>query len=220
MTGAGEAPRRGRPPVSDRQRQRQRLDVSRHAVRLFAAHGVAATTGEQIARAAGISERTLWRLFRSKDSCVEPLLTTMVDAFQAAVRAWPRGVALAEHLRTTYTPLIGTPSASDVDAVLQVVRMTRYEPALRATYLLLQERAEATLAEVLAERLGEDLDSLAVQVRAATLGAVLRVATDRLARAAGAGLTRDALDEHREQLADAIGRITDEPPDPPAGDAR
>lgn len=203
-----EAPRRGRPPVSDRQRQRQRLDISRHAVRLFAAQGVAATTGEQIARAAGISERTLWRYFRSKDSCVEPLLTTMVDAFQEVLRAWPTGVALAEHLRASYTPLLGAPSDRDIEAVLQVVRMTRDEPALRATYLMLRERAETTLADVLADRVGAPADSLDIQVRAAAVSAVLRVATDRLADAAGTGLTADALDRHREQLADALGRIT------------
>ncbi|BCJ33494.1 TetR family transcriptional regulator [Actinocatenispora thailandica] len=211
MTGEDGTPRRGRPPVSDRQRQRQRLAISRHAVRLFAAQGVAATTGEQIARAAGISERTLWRHFRTKDSCAEPLLTTMVDAFQAAVRAWPAEIALAEHLRATYTPMLGSAPATDLDAVLQVVRMTGQEPALRATYLMLRERAETTLAEVLADRLGEPVDSLGVQVRAAALSAVLRVATDRLAGAAGAGLTHAVLDEHREQLADAIGRITDQP---------
>ncbi|GAA4202186.1 hypothetical protein GCM10022220_09370 [Actinocatenispora rupis] len=208
MTGTDETPRRGRPPVSDRQRQRQRLDISRHAVRLFAAQSVAATTGEQIARAAGISERTLWRHFRSKQSCVEPLLTTMVDAFQTALRDWPPGVPLAEHLRAAYTPAPGSASDNDLDAILQVVRMTWREPALRATYLMLRERAESTLAEVLADHLGLPVDSLDLQVRAATVSAVLRVATDRLAHAAGTRPTREALDQHREQIADALGRIT------------
>src|SRR5262249_1712299 len=82
-------PRRGRPPVSDRQRQRQRLAASRRAGRLFAEQGVAATSGEQIARAAGGSERTLWRCFPSKESCVEPLLTQSIEAFRTVLYAWP-----------------------------------------------------------------------------------------------------------------------------------
>ena len=51
------------------------MDISRHAVRLFTEQGVAATSGEQIAQAAGVSERTFWRYFPHKESCVEPLLT-------------------------------------------------------------------------------------------------------------------------------------------------
>ncbi|MGY5052853.1 TetR/AcrR family transcriptional regulator [Streptomyces sp. 900105755] len=202
-------PRRGRPPVSDRQRQRQRLDISRHAVRLFAAHGVAATSGEQIARAAGVSERTLWRHFPSKESCVEPLLTQSIAAFRTVLHAWPSGVDLTEHLRATYQPALDASSGGDAEAVLTVVRLTHDEPALRAVYLVLRERAEDTFAEVLAERAGGGAGLLDVRMRAATMSAVLKVATDDLARAVAAeGVTPEALRRHREQLADALSPVT------------
>ena len=132
----GQVPRRGRPPVSDEQRELQRLDISRHAVRLFAEQGVAATSGEQIARAAKVSERTLWRWFRSKESCVEPLLTKAIESFRAVLHAWPPGTELTEHLRAAYQPVLDWSSDGDVEAVLTVVRLTRDEPALRAAYLL------------------------------------------------------------------------------------
>lgn len=203
------APRRGRPPVSDRQRQRQRLDISRHAVRLFAAQGVAATSGEQIARAAGVSERTLWRCFPSKEGCVEPLLTQSIEAFRAVLRAWPPGVDLTDHLRSAYRPALDPSSGRDAEAVLTVIRLTHDEPALRAVYLVLRERAEDTFAEVLAERAGESADSVDVRMRAATMSAVLKVATDGVARAvAGQGVTPEALRRHREQLAGALGLVT------------
>ncbi|MEW1779816.1 helix-turn-helix domain-containing protein [Streptomyces sp. NPDC086777] len=203
------APRRGRPPVSDRQRQRQRLDISRHAVRLFAAQGVAATSGEQIARAAGVSERTLWRHFPGKESCVEPLLTQSIAAFQAVLHAWPPGVDLTEHLRTAYQPALDASSGGDAEAVLTVVRLTHDEPALRAVYLVLRERAEDTFADVLAERAGGAAGPLDVRMRAATMSAVLKVATDDLARAVAAeGVTPEALRRHREQLADALSLVT------------
>ncbi|MER5795565.1 helix-turn-helix domain-containing protein [Streptomyces sp. NPDC001980] len=195
--------------MSDRQRQRQRLDISRHAVRLFAAHGVAATSGEQIARAAGVSERTLWRHFPSKESCVEPLLTQSIAAFRTVLRAWPPGVDLTEHLRTAYEPALDSSSAGDAEAVLTVIRLTHDEPALRAVYLVLRERAEDTFTEVLAERAGGAADLLDVRMRAATMSAVLKVATDDLARAvAGDGVTSEALRRHREQLADALSLVT------------
>ncbi|MFD4638951.1 TetR family transcriptional regulator [Lentzea sp. NPDC058436] len=190
--------------MSDEQRQRQRLDLSRHAVRLFAEQGVAATSGEQIAQAAGVSERTFWRYFPQKESCVEPLLTKMVDAFCAVVRAWPREVELIDHLREAYSPLLDAASDEDIEAVLSVVRLTQGERALRAAYLMLRERAEDALAEVLAERTSMPLDAIEVRVQAAAMSAVLKVATDDVARAAAGGVTRETLEGHREQIAAAL----------------
>lgn len=209
MVDEGPVPRRGRPPVSDQQRRRQRLDISRHAVRLFAEQGVAATSGEQIARAAGVSERTLWRHFPNKESCVEPLLTKMIDAFRAVLHDWSPELELTEHLRAAYRPVLDSSSGGDVEAVLAVVRMTRDEPALRAAYLVLRERAEDTFAEVLSERTGMPSDSLDVRMRAATMNAVLKVAADDLAHAvADKGITPEAMDRHREHLAGALGLVT------------
>ncbi|HEX7307385.1 TetR family transcriptional regulator [Lentzea sp.] len=203
---ATEKPRRGRPPVSDEQRERQRLDISRHAVRLFAGQGVAGTSGEQIAQAAGVSERTFWRYFPHKESCVEPLLTQSVDAFCAVLRAWPAELELIDHLRAAYTPVVDS-SAGDVDSVLDVVRLTHGEPALRAVYLMLHERAENALVDVLARRLGQPADAIDVRVQAAAMSAVLRVATDDVAQATVGGVTSGALDGHREQLARALSLV-------------
>jgi AcrR family transcriptional regulator len=209
MVDSGPVPRRGRPPVSDRQRQRQRLDISRHAVRLFAEQGLAATSGEQIARAAGVSERTLWRYFPSKESCVEPLLTKMVDAFRTVLHAWPPELDLTEHLRAAYRPVLDSSSGTDVEAVLAVVRMTHDEPALRAAYLVLRERAEDTFTEVLAERMGMPPDTIDVRVQAAAMNAVLKVTADDLAHAtAENGVTCETLDWHREHLANALSVVT------------
>ncbi|GAB2847800.1 TetR family transcriptional regulator [Lentzea nigeriaca] len=202
-----EKPRRGRPPVSAEQRQQQRLDISRHAVRLFAEQGVAATSGEQIAQAAGVSERTFWRYFPQKESCVEPLLTKMIDAFCAVLRAWPPELELIDHLRATYSPVPDTSSDEDVESVLEVVRMTHQEPALRAAYLVLRERAEDALADVLAKRLDLPLTAVEVKIQAAAMSAVLKVATDDVAHASVEGVTTEALEGHREQMASAVSRV-------------
>ncbi|MPY59568.1 TetR family transcriptional regulator [Streptomyces spongiae] len=195
--------------MSDEQRERQRLDISRHAVRLFAEQSVAATSGEQIARAAGVSERTLWRHFRTKESCVGPLLTKTIDAFRAVLRAWPADMDLTEHLRAAYQPLLESSSSADIDAVHTVVRLTRDDPALRAAYLMLREHAEDTFAEVLAERMGVPADAFEVRAQAAAVNAVLKVAADRLAHdTAETGITPEMLHRHREQLAGALSLVT------------
>ena len=53
--------------VSAKQAQ-ARLDVSRHACALFWERGVSGTSGDDIAAAAGLSTRTIWRYFRSKEA--------------------------------------------------------------------------------------------------------------------------------------------------------
>ena len=200
--------RRGRPPESDAQRARRRLAISRHAVRLFREQGVAPTSGEQIARAAGVSERTLWRLFRAKEACVEPVLTISLDDFVAVLRSWPAHLELDEHLRAAYGVELGA-SLDDAEAVLAVVRLTRHEPGLRAVWLVLHERAEAIIAGALAARLDRPVDDLDVRLRAAAVNAALRVLTDDLAWTVADGpVTAAALGHHRDRLAATLRTLT------------
>ncbi|WP_413801194.1 helix-turn-helix domain-containing protein [Streptomyces iranensis] len=46
---------------------------------MFWAQGVDATSGDQIAEAVGLSTRTIWRHFRSKESCAEPIVMRGVE---------------------------------------------------------------------------------------------------------------------------------------------
>jgi AcrR family transcriptional regulator len=213
----GCTPRRGRPPVTEDQRGQQRLEISLQAVRLFTEQGVAATSGDQIAKAAGISERTLWRYFRSKESCVEPLLTKVIDDFQTVLRGWPPELGLAEHLRAAYAPFADSSLGAEIEAVHAVVRMTHDEPALRATYLMLRERSESTFAEILAKRRDLPADALEIRLQAATMNAVLLVMSDHLANATAEGITPATLDHYRERIAEALNHIihglTDKPAD-------
>ncbi|MDL5159917.1 TetR/AcrR family transcriptional regulator [Actinomycetospora termitidis] len=196
------APTRGRRPMSDRRRWLQRLEISRAAIRLFAEQGVTETTGEQIAEAVGLSARTLWRYFRSKESCVEPVLSLTTDAFVETLRRWPTGTALEEHLVADHRP-----PEQDGEASLAVVAMSRHEPALRAIWLVVYERAEAVLAEVVAERLGREPDELAVRVQAATLAAALRITTEDIAADCADGRTRPR-EEGLARLSEAVRSAT------------
>lgn len=193
--------RRGRPPRTDAARRAQRLHISRHAVRLFRDRGVAATSGQQIARAAEVSERTLWRLFRTKESCVEPLLSQGVETFEAIVRACPPDRTLGDHLRAHYDPLPPS-AAADHDAVLAIIRMTRDDPGLRAVWLLLHERAEPALAELLERQIGRAADATEIRVRAAGLNAALRVVSEDLAWSTTGGAADDA--DRRRRVAEAF----------------
>ncbi|MBW0102240.1 TetR family transcriptional regulator [Pseudonocardia sp. KRD-291] len=189
--------------MSPVRRARLRLEISRAAVRLFREHGVAGTSGERIAEEVGLSARTLWRYFRAKEECVEPVLTRSLDSFVDNLRRWPADRTLDEHL-------VGrsgrdAEAAADAEAALVVIGLSRSEPALRAVWLVVYERAEATLAELVAERLGRAPDELAVRVQAAAIAGALRITSEDLAAAL---LDGTRCDDPAARLAEALRAAT------------
>ncbi len=166
--------RTGRPPLTDERRAAIRLQIARAAVGLFIAQGVAATTGEQIGQAVGVSARTVWRYFPTKESCVRPLFSTGIDLIAAALREWRPGRPLQEAFDQVWADdeeLTGP----DVGALL---RLTRTEPGLRAVWLQTRDEAEPAFARALAERAGLPDDDVRPAVWAAMLNAALRAAVE------------------------------------------
>lgn len=169
--------------ISDKQAQ-ARLAVSRHAAALFWEHGVAATSGDDIAAAAGLSTRTIWRYFRSKESCVEPLLAKSLERFLASAHRWPHELSLIEHLAAeaiTY-PLSPQDIADEV-AALRIATMSNSDPALRTAYLMVHDEMERGLIPVIADRLDLAADDLTVRLCAATVTGAFRVIDEDVGRA-------------------------------------
>jgi len=151
------------------------LEIAREAVRLFAAHGVSGTSADDIARAAGISTRTLWRYFSTKEGCVQPLLAEGMAETVRFLGAWPADRPLAE----AWEHAERLPGADvDGDAVLELVRLTRTEPGLRAVWLQAHQDAEPVFADLLARRTGRSADDLHTKVRAAMINAALATAIE------------------------------------------
>ena len=169
--------------MSDKQSE-ARLAVSRIACALFWERGVAGTSGDEIAAAAGLSTRTIWRYFRSKESCVEPLLAKSADRFLASARRWPHELSLSEHLAAD---AIAHPlSPQDIEDELSAIRlatMTTSDPALRTAYLMVHDRMERGLIPVIADRLGLPEDDLTVRLCAAAVTGAFRVVDEDVSRA-------------------------------------
>ncbi|MFE4173387.1 TetR/AcrR family transcriptional regulator [Streptomyces sp. NPDC056909] len=180
---------KGRPPMTERRKAILRLEIAREAVKLFLGQGVAATSGEQIADAVGISARTLWRYFPTKESCVQPLLAEGIDTFTEKLRSWPAGVPLLDHLRTEYANAADTTTAADTASRINLVRMCREEPGLRSVWLQTHHQAEPVFAQVLAEHLDLPADALEVRIHAGVLNAALRIAAEDQADGRTTGLT-------------------------------
>ncbi|MEU0759274.1 TetR family transcriptional regulator [Streptomyces microflavus] len=177
--GHARAVQAARPSLAERRKETLRFEIAAEAVRLFAAHGVTGTTGEQIARAVGISSRTLWRHFPTKESCVLPLLSAGLDFAVAQLRDWPADMSLLDFVTRSLR-------AGDLPAVapviLDLIRMTTTDPALRSVWLQAHDDALPVLARLLAERSGCSADDLRTRVHAATFNGALRAASEDFAR--------------------------------------
>ncbi|MFB7951544.1 TetR/AcrR family transcriptional regulator [Streptomyces sp. NPDC056045] len=168
-----------RPSLAERRKAALRFEIAREAVRLFAAQGVTGTTGEQIARAVGISSRTLWRHFPTKESCVLPLLSAGLDFAVDQLRHWPVDMGLLDFV--TQSLRFGE-LPDDAPAILDLIRMTTTDPALRAVWLQAHDDALPVLGQLLAQRSGGSPDDLRTKVHAATFNGALRAASEDFAR--------------------------------------
>ena len=168
----------GRPPLTEERKAEIRLEIARAAVDLFVTQGVAATTGEQIGAAVGVSARTVWRYFPSKESCVRPLFSAGIDLIAECLRQWRPGAALEEVMDREFAVEERLLSVPDRTTVGALVRLTRTEPSLRAIWLQTYDEAEPAFARALAERAGLPADDLRPAIQAAMVNAALRAAVE------------------------------------------
>lgn len=177
---AGQSgPRLGRPRISDRRRRTTQLEIAHEAVRLFMAKGVANTSADEIASAAGMSTRTLWRYFSSKEQCVQPLLTAGIDGLVGRLREWLSDGSPSDLLREG--ALVAFVTAGELDSLRGLVRLTRTEPGLRAVWLQGHDEAVREITHMLADRSGQSPDSLPVLVQGMVLNAALTAAVEHWA---------------------------------------
>ncbi|WP_461020661.1 TetR/AcrR family transcriptional regulator [Streptomyces daliensis] len=187
----GRPRKAGRPPLTERRKRATRLEIAHEAVRLFGERGVAATPGEEIARAAGISPRTLWRYFPSKEECVRPLLSAGLEATAQRLRDWPADRPLSEAIQTDAASAPG--GQENAAALLRLIRLLPGEPGLRAVWLRVHHDAEPVFTDIIAARTGADPADLLPRVKAVMLNGALRVAAEEWAqRSDGADGTGEA----------------------------
>lgn len=150
-----------RPEVSLAQRKRQLVsdELTEAALQLLASKGFDAVTVDEIVSAAGVSKRTFFRYFASKEDVVVQFLTDMGADVARELAARPAGERPSAALRKALSgPLAAC--ADHSDRALRVVQLILRTPALHARFLERQGRWREDLATELARRpdLAPDLD--------------------------------------------------------------
>ncbi|MEU4324128.1 TetR family transcriptional regulator [Nonomuraea dietziae] len=146
-----------RPEVSLAQRKRELVsnELTEAALHLLALKGFDAVTVDEIVAAAGVSRRTFFRYFASKEDVVVQFLADMGSGIRAELAARPIEEQPSVALR--HAVWVSVASCTDhSDKALRVVQLILRIPALRARFGERQAQWRDDLAAELARRLELD----------------------------------------------------------------
>jgi AcrR family transcriptional regulator len=161
--------------LRERKKRQTRAAIFAAARRLFVERGFDAVTVAEIARAADVSEKTVFNHFPTKEELAFAGGEERLAALIAAVRDRPAGTSVIEPFRAATMALLDGIETDDVDEILAVPRMVRGSRSLQDGLLLAWEREAAALAPAIAEAAGVAEDDLVAVVVARTLAWTNRV---------------------------------------------
>jgi AcrR family transcriptional regulator len=144
-------------------------------MRLFEEKGYEQTTVAEIAAAAGVSTKTFFNYFASKDEVLFPHLSSRIDAATALVARRGPGDQLPDVVVAAMQQMLADALTDEVDGGLAAVRlpMILSVPAVQAATLHRYFLAEERLAQALH---GAYQDTLEPAAAAAVIGAVMGAA--------------------------------------------
>jgi AcrR family transcriptional regulator len=156
--------------LRERKKAKTRVAIQEQALRLFQEQGYAATSVEQIAAAAEVSPSTFFRYFPTK---VDGVLYDALDPLIfAAFRAQPPDLRPIQAVRAAFREVFAALSDTEFAQQQERAVLIFQVPELRMRMLDESFRAVQMMAELIAERVGQSADDLAVR---AFIGAVAGV---------------------------------------------
>jgi AcrR family transcriptional regulator len=144
-------------PIRERTRRLAQTELTAVAQDLFAVQGYDNTTVDQIAAAAGMSKRTFFRYFPSKDDLVIGKYDLFADRMAEALDARPKNEPVWESLRRVFDIALDYVQDENQrarsEAMDEIVRST---PQLYARYLEKMQRVQELLIGRIAVRLNDE----------------------------------------------------------------
>jgi AcrR family transcriptional regulator len=132
-----------------------RQEIARAAWSLFDARGYERATVAEIARAAGVSRRTFFRYFETKEDVVVGTSDAFAEDVLAAVARRPPREAPLVAIHRALRPVLESRLADGAEA-RAIIRLLRESRTLRRAMLERHARMEERLATLIAARQGAD----------------------------------------------------------------
>lgn len=165
-------------PTLGRREQRKRdtrRALERAALRLFARDGFEATSVEAIAAEAGVSSRTFFRYFTTKDEVLYVERERRQSLVRASLRSAPLTTSDLDAVHQAFVAIADDLQA-DREHILLQERAAATSPVLRGRLFDVLSSWERTIGAGLADRRGTTTDDLQVQAAAAAGMAAYRTA--------------------------------------------
>ncbi len=143
--------------IKARKQQVVRDALSDAAAELFHARGFEAITVEEIARAAGVSRRTFFRYYDSKEDVMVERLDRDGERLLAELAARPPDELPLVAIRNALIPAIEF-GLQEPDLVRDATRLLRETSALRRALMEHRSRLEERIAALMMQRLGTTID--------------------------------------------------------------
>lgn len=161
--------------LRERKKARTRAAIRQHALRLFMAHGYAATTVEQIAQAAEVSPATFFRYFPTKEDVV------LQDDFDivalAEMEAQPPELSPIAAFRAAASAARNQLTPEDIESFATTTHLTMSIPEIRARALDEFVRTTEQISGAIARRTGGSPDDFAIRNMAGAIIGVVMAAT-------------------------------------------
>jgi AcrR family transcriptional regulator len=194
--------------LRERKKQRTRELIAETARRMFVERGFEHVTVAEIARAAEVSEKTVFNYFPTKEDLVYWRLESFEEELLAAVRERAVGESILSAFGRFVLKRRGMLAQEDPEAVEQLAALTRMiteSPALLARERHVFERYTSSLAALIADERGASADEAEPRVAATAMMGVHRALIDYargriVAGARNPGLQREVRAQGRRAL--------------------
>jgi AcrR family transcriptional regulator len=161
--------------LRERKKRQTRAAIAAAAMELSTAHGFDAVTVADVARAADVSEKTVFNYFPTKEDLVVHGGEERRAALIEAIRSRPPGTSLVTPFREATMDFVDAVERGPVDAIVAVPRLVAQSKSLRDRLFLGWEQEAATLTPLIAEEVGADDGDIVPAVVARTLAWTHRV---------------------------------------------
>jgi AcrR family transcriptional regulator len=197
--------------LRERKKERTRALIAETARRLFVERGFEAVSVAEIARAAEVSEATVYNYFPTKEELVYNRLEAFEEEMLAAVRERAAGESIAAAFgRFISRPrgLLASRDPAEVEELARISRMIASSPALLARERQIFDAYTDSLATVIAKETGGPADAIEPWVVANALLGIHRAGVDDARRRIVAGARNPGLARSvRRHLTSALAAL-------------
>ncbi|MFD3333371.1 TetR/AcrR family transcriptional regulator [Streptomyces sp. NPDC058700] len=197
------------PGLRERKKQRTRDALTRVALELFTAHGYEGTTVDEIVDAVEVSQRTFFRYFSSKEEVAFAVQHMVEERFVEALGQRPPAEGPFDAMRNAVLCAWDTigdaiTEVVPVELYLRSFQMIESTPALLAVHLRRSTEMEETIARIIADREGLDVDEdPRPRIAVAAFSGVMRVTAQLWGR--GTDQSLEAIRDLTEKYLDHLG---------------